>query len=330
MQMNKAYSSFSVAAIIPCYKVRKHILDVIRRIGPEVSKVYVVDDECPEFSGMYVQENCKDDRVKVLFNKKNMGVGGAVIVGYQAALADGVEIMVKIDGDGQMAPELLQNFIAPIQDGIADYTKGNRFYSFYNVRTMPNIRLFGNAVLSFMTKISSGYWSIFDPTNGYTAIHKTALKRLDLKNISNRYFFESDMLVKLGAERAVVVDVPMEALYADEQSGLHIRKIVPEFIKKHAFESIKRLIYGYLIRDFSIASVNLIFGLLLVVFGTTFGIWKWIVSASSGELASSGTVILAAMPILLGFQFLLSFLAYDIGNQPRIPLLSLLKVQKDI
>ena len=317
-----------VAVIIPCYKVRKHILDVIRRIGPEVSKVYVVDDECPEHSGIYVEKNCEDTRVKVIFNKKNLGVGGAVISGYEAALADGAEILVKIDGDGQMPPELLPNFIAPIQERIADYTKGNRFYSFYNVRTMPKVRLLGNAVLSFMTKISSGYWSIFDPTNGYTAIHKTALNRIDLKNVSKRYFFESDMLVKLGAERAVVIDIPMDAVYADEESGLNIKKIVPEFIKKHAFESIKRLVYTYFIRDFSLSSINLLFGLILIAFGTFFGSWKWIESSSSGHFASSGTVILAALPILLGFQMLLSFLAYDIGNQPKNPLSSLLKIKK--
>ena len=314
-----------VAVIIPCYKVRKHILDVIQRIGPEVKRIYVVDDECPEHSGIFVENNCEDTRVKVLFNKNNLGVGGAVIAGYEAALADGAEIMVKIDGDGQMSPELLPNFIAPIQERTADYTKGNRFYSFYNVRTMPKVRLLGNAVLSFMTKISSGYWSIFDPTNGYTAIHKTVLNRIELKNISKRYFFESDMLVKLGAERAVVIDIPMDAVYADEISGLNVKNIVPEFVKKHAFETIKRIIYTYFIRDFSLASVNLIFGLLLITFGSIFGILKWIESSSSGHFASSGTVILAALPILLGFQMLLSFLAYDIGNQPKNPLSSLLK-----
>lgn len=314
----------SVAVVIPCYKVRKHVLEVISRIGPEVSAIYAVDDACPEQSGQFIERTCKDSRVKVLYNEKNKGVGGAVITGYRAALADGKEIIVKIDGDGQMAPELLPNFIVPILDRQADYTKGNRFYSFYNVRSMPRMRLWGNAVLSFMTKISSGYWNIFDPTNGYTAIHRSVLGRIDLKNVSERYFFESDMLVKLGAERAVVIDIPMEAVYADEESNLRVSKIVPEFFKRHCFESVKRLIYTYLIRDFSLASVNLILGILLMAFGTVFGGVKWFESVTSGHVASAGTVILSALPIILGFQLLLSFLAYDIANQPRIPLSRLL------
>lgn len=321
-------SDAAVAVVIPCYKVRKHVLDVIRRIGPDVSKIYAVDDACPEQSGRFIELECRDPRVKVLYNDKNRGVGGAVIAGYRAAMADGMAIMVKIDGDGQMAPELLPDFIAPLQELRADYAKGNRFYSFHNVRAMPRVRLFGNAVLSFMTKISSGYWSIFDPTNGYTAIHRSALARIDLKNVSERYFFESDMLVKLGAERAVVIDIPMDAIYADEESGLRISKIVPEFIGKHGAESIKRIIYTYLLRDFSLASLNLVFGLLLLIFGGSFGVWNWVESISSGQVASSGTVILSALPIILGFQLLLGFLAYDIANQPRIPLSSLIRRQQ--
>ena len=186
----------SIAVVIPCYKVCKHVLDVIARIGPEVARIYAVDDACPEHSGRFVEQTCQDPRVKVIYNDRNLGVGGAVISGYRAALADGMDIVVKVDGDGQMAPELLPNFVGPILERRADYTKGNRFYSFYNVRTMPRVRLWGNAVLSFMTKISSGYWSIFDPTNGYTAIHRFVLTRIDLKNISERYFFDLDATEK--------------------------------------------------------------------------------------------------------------------------------------
>lgn len=314
----------AVAVVIPCYRVRHKILDVLARIGPEVSRIYVVDDACTEQSGRFVERHCSDPRVRVLYNEVNRGVGGAVIAGYRAALADGISIIVKIDGDGQMAPELLPDFIAPIRAGLADYTKGNRFYSLYNVRAMPKIRLFGNAVLSFMTKLSSGYWSVFDPTNGYTAIHRVALGRIDLGNLSERYFFESDMLVKLGAERAVVVCVPMEAVYADEKSGLSIVRVIPEFLRRHSFESIRRLIYKYLVRDFNLASLHLLCGLLLLAFGTGFGAWKWFDSLSTERLASTGTVMLSALPVILGVQLLLSFFAYDIASEPRTPLCRLL------
>ena len=165
----------NIAVVIPTYKARDHILDVISKIGAEVSAIYVVDDACPEHTGEYVKSRCQDDRVILIKYGVNLGVGGAVMTGYKAAISDGCDVIVKIDSDGQMDPELIPQFVAPILDGEADYTKGNRFFDIESVKTMPKIRLFGNAVLSFLCKISSGYWSIFDPTNGYTAIHSSAV-----------------------------------------------------------------------------------------------------------------------------------------------------------
>ncbi|BCQ45853.1 hypothetical protein ERHA55_33800 [Erwinia rhapontici] len=177
-----------IAVVIPCFKVKKHILDVINGIGPEVTKIYAVDDCCPEKSGDFIEQHNADPRVIVLRNKTNLGVGGAVMHGYQKALEDNVNIVVKIDGDGQMDPSILNDFVAPINSGEADYTKGNRFFNLEKISAMPGIRLFGNAVLSFMNKISTGYWDLFDPTNGYTAIHTDLIKYLPLEKISKRYF----------------------------------------------------------------------------------------------------------------------------------------------
>ena len=172
-----------VSVIIPSYRVKNHILGVIKQIGPEVSKIYVVDDCCPEKSGEFVIESNIDTRVTVIFNAVNLGVGGSVKTGYLAAIADNADIIVKIDGDGQMDPKLIKSFISPIIRGDADYTKGNRFYNLDELGQMPKIRLFGNAVLSFMTKFSSGYWNLFDPTNGYTAINSNVLADLSLNKI---------------------------------------------------------------------------------------------------------------------------------------------------
>jgi len=157
------------AVVIPSYRVADHILGVIAAIGPEVDRIYVVDDRCPDGSGSLVEQGCDDRRVTVIFHETNLGVGGAVMSGYRAAIADGMDIIVKIDGDGQMDPGLIGCFVRPIIDGEADYTKGNRFFDLEAVRAMPRVRLFGNALLSFMNKLSSGYWNLFDPTNGYTA-----------------------------------------------------------------------------------------------------------------------------------------------------------------
>lgn len=312
-----------VGVVIPSYKVTKSILEVIAKIGDEVQSIYVVDDACPDQSGDYVKAHCNDTRVKIIYNQENRGVGGAVMAGYEAAIKDGCDIMVKIDGDGQMDPNLINRFIAPIVRGEADYTKGNRFYDIEMVKEMPKIRLFGNAVLSFMTKFSSGYYNLFDPTNGYTVISATAAKLLPFSKISNRYFFESDILFRLNTIGAVVVDVPMAAVYGDEISNLHIRKILFPFLKGHAVNFTKRLFYNYFLRGFSIASIELVIGLLLLLSGLIFGLQSWIYASSSNTFASSGTVMLAAMPIIIGTQLLLSFLNYDIEMSPKKALTSL-------
>ena len=306
-----------VAVVIPSYRVRSHILQVIDLIGPEVSRIYVVDDFCPENSGQFVLDECRDDRVSVITLSQNQGVGGAVMTGYKAAIDDGMDIVVKVDGDGQMDPALIPEFIRPIVEGEADYTKGNRFYDLELIRQMPGVRLFGNAVLSFMAKLSTGYWNLFDPTNGYTAIHVDVARRLPFEKISRRYFFETDILFRLNSLRAVVVDVPMAARYGDETSGLKIRKIVGEFLLKHCRNFFKRIFYNYYLRDMSLASIELPVGVFMIVLGGGFGVYKWFESVVSNTSASAGTVMLAALPVIVGIQFILSFLNYDIGSVPR-------------
>lgn len=313
-------SNPQIAVVIPSYRVRNHILGVISQIGLEVSRIYVVDDCCPDCSGDFVEGNCKDDRVRVIRNVKNQGVGGAVMRGYRAAIEDGAEIIVKIDGDGQMDPSLIPNFIGPILAEEADYTKGNRFFDLEEIRAMPKVRLFGNAMLSLMTKLSSGYWDLFDPTNGYTAIHADVARHLPFGKISCRYFFETDMLFRLNTLRAVVVDVPMSAKYGDEVSNLKISKIVGEFLVKHVRNFHKRIFYNYYLRDMSLASIELPLGTLLFISGCGFGVYHWINSLQEGIATPSGTVMLAALPILMGGQLILAFLGFDIANVPRRPL----------
>ncbi|NIF29506.1 glycosyltransferase [Pantoea sp. Tr-811] len=316
---NAAEGQSRIAVVIPSYKVIAHILGVIAEIGPEVERIYVVDDCCPEGSGSYVEQNCTDPRVVVLRNPENQGVGGAVMTGYQAAVSEGIDVIVKIDGDGQMDPGLLMNFVTPILEGAADYTKGNRFYDLEEIRAMPRIRLFGNAVLSFMTKFSSGYWDLFDPTNGYTAIHRDVARHLPFGKISRRYFFETDILFRLNTLRAVVVDVPMDAKYGDEVSNLKISKIVGEFLAKHVRNFGKRVFYNYYLRDMSLASLELPVGVLMLIWGVLFGASHWASSIYTGVANSAGTVMLSALPIFLGIQFILAFLGQDIASVPRRP-----------
>lgn len=309
-----------IAVVIPSYKVVQHIEAVVNAIGPEVDAIYCVDDACPAGSGDFVEHTITDNRVRVLRHATNRGVGGAVMTGYKQAIKDGATVIVKIDGDGQMDPSLLPNFVAPILMGEADYTKGNRFWDLAEISQMPPLRRAGNLALSFMAKASAGYWDIFDPTNGYTAIHADVAAKLPYHSISQRYFFETDMLFRLNVMRAVVADVPMDARYGDEVSGLKVSQIVFEFFFKHLRNFGKRIAYNYYLRDLSIASLELLAAMALLGFGSVFGGWNWIQSSTSGIPSNTGTVMISALSVLVGIQFLLSFLGYDIANMPRRPM----------
>lgn len=308
-----------VAAILPCFKSKRNVGRVIAEIGPEVDLIVVVDDACPVATGRFVESNCLDPRVLVVYNEINLGVGGAVIRGYREALARGADILVKIDSDGQMDPKLIPLLVHPLRAGFADYAKGNRFFDMDHLRGMPFIRVLGNAALSFLTKLSSGYWNIFDPTNGYTAVHRSVLETIALDKIDQRFFFESDMLFRLYLSGAVVQDVPLQAKYSDEESNLRIGAIIAPFLGKNMRNAFKRILYRYFLRDMNIGSLELLVGILLFFFGLTFGFAEWAKSATYGMVATPGTVMLAGLPVLAGLQMILGFFAYDVAAVPSTP-----------
>ena len=308
-----------LAVVVPSYRVTSHILETLSEIGSEVSYIFVVDDACPDGSGKLVQEKVSDPRVKVIFHEQNLGVGGAMITGYKAALETDADIVVKLDGDGQMAPALIKDLVAPIVSGRADYTKGDRLDSLTGLSQMPSIRLIGNAGLSLLTKISTGYWNITDPTNGYTAVHRDILKAIPLDMLNKGYFFESDMLFRLSLYRAVVWDVPMQARYGSEKSNLSIIKTLWEFPWKHFVNFHKRLFYNYYLRDVSAASIELPLGFVLSWFGLLFGLSAYNQSILSGVAATTGTVMISVVPLILGFQLLLAFVSHDVSAVPNRP-----------
>lgn len=307
----------NIAVVIPCYKVQRKVLDVISRIGTEVTSIYVVDDGCPEKVQDLVLREVADPRVRVLRHECNLGVGAATLTGMTAAWQNGATILIKLDGDGQMDPGLIPNFVAPIARGEADYAKGNRFFAPEFLQGMPALRVFGNGMLSFITKLSSGYWSVLDPANGYLAIHASVFELLPKDKIAQRFFFESDLLFRLNLVRANVIDVPLRATYGDETSNLRVRRVMLPFVWYLLRNLGKRIVYSYFIRDFSIGSLYFLFGFPILAFGVVFGVWEWIAHAQSGAFASAGTVMLAALPIIVGFQLLLAFFGYDIANVPR-------------
>lgn len=313
-----------IAIVIPAYRVTGQIARVIAGLPGWAWRIYVVDDACPDGSSE-VAGAIADERLRIIRHSENLGVGGAVVSGYRAALADGADVLVKMDGDGQMDAAMLPQLLGPILRGEADYTKGNRFYDLARLSSMPRVRLFGNAILSFMTKLSAGYWDIFDPTNGYTALHASVARQLSLEKLSRRYFFETDLLFRLNTIRAVVIDVPMDARYADESSNLRAWRVAPDFLFKHLRNGTKRVFYNYFLRDLSLASLQLVMGIVFLTVGGGLGLQYWYRSDVSGVPTLAGSVTLVAMLVIVGIQMLLGFLAYDIASVPKRPLHRLLQ-----
>jgi dolichol-phosphate mannosyltransferase len=315
--------------VVPCYKVTGHILRVIKKTPAWFEGIVCVDDACPDKSADFIEANNTDPRVVVVRLTKNQGVGGAMLAGYAEAARRGARVMVKVDGDDQMDLGYAAQLVAPILLGEADYAKGNRFTSISHLTTMPTVRVLGNAALSFAAKVSTGYWNIFDPTNGYTALEANVARLLMEKRVSKRFFFETDLLYHLGTLRAVVRDVPMPARYADEVSNIRIGAIVGPFALKHIRNFAQRVVGQYFVRDFNAASMELLFGLLFSLFGVAYAL-SYLANRVPGQAASAGVVMLAALPVILGAQLLLQAMNFDVLNVPNRPIHPYLNVLREL
>jgi glycosyltransferase involved in cell wall biosynthesis len=305
--------------VVPCYKVRDHVLRVIAKTPAWFEGIVCVDDACPERSGDFIEAENTDPRVVVVRLSVNQGVGGATLAGYAEAARRGGRVLVKVDGDDQMDLSYAAQLVAPILMGDADYAKGNRFTSVSHLTSMPTVRVLGNAALSFFAKLSTGYWNIFDPTNGYTAIEAGVARLVMERRVSRRFFFETDLLYHLGALRAVVRDVPMPARYADEVSNIRIGQVVGPFAFKHLQNFLQRVLGQYFVRDFNAASLELIFGLFSLLFGVGYAA-SYLANRHEGQAASAGVVMMAALPVILGAQFLLQAMNFDVLNVPNRPI----------
>lgn len=305
-----------IAVILPCFKSKRFVLDVLRRIPECVTEIVVVDDACPEATGRHVEAHFHDSRLKVVYHERNLGVGGAMKTGMAEALKGKADVFVKIDSDGQMPPEILENFVRPILSGEADCCKGNRFYHLESLRGMPWIRVLGNSFLSFFSKLSTGYWQIMDPTNGYIALHRKVVGLLPMQKLDDRYFFETDLMFRLNTLSAVVLDVPMNAVYGEEESNLSVVRSLWTFLWKNLQCFGKRVFYNYLLRDFSIATLNLLSGLVLFLGGLVYGLGNYLHFSGLGTVTPTGVQVVTALLLLIGFQLLLSFITFDIARVP--------------
>ncbi len=306
----------NISVVIPSYKSGQKILDVINAVPENVRSIYVIDDACPDQTGKMVFDAIKDQRVHVIYNEKNIGVGGATLVGFRKAFDNGSDIAVKIDSDGQISPSYVDKIVAPLIGGKFDYSKGTRFLKIRNLDRMPRHRIILNAILSFTTKFATGYYSITDPTNGLIAISSDTFYMLDSQRIAKRFFFESDMLFHLNLVRAKVCDVSMRAIYEDEESNLKFREEVISFAFGNIMNFFKRVFYRHFVMNFHLPAIYLLFGLPMVLYGTIVGGFKLASNIGSGEAASAGTVILPTFMLVVGINMITHFFLMDVADEP--------------
>lgn len=314
-------NSDSVAVVIPAFQAEEHIKTVIDKIPSWVDYIIVVNDCSYDTTKDIVEEIIKTNEKVFLINHEiNRGLGVAMMNGYMKAYDLGAEVIVKMDSDDQMNPDYLIELITPILNNEADYTKGNRFLHEMELSSMPFIRRVGNIGLSFLVKMASGYWNIFDPSNGYTAIHVSMFPLLNIDRIGKRYYFETSMLVELGLISAVVKDVYIPARYGEEKSNLSIIKTIFEFPPKLLKSFFRRLIVEYFFRDFGIFSLFSLSGIIIFFSGLFMGLFNWISNLKKNVPTPTGTIMLAVLLFILGFQLILQAIVLDIQNVPKNPI----------
>ncbi len=312
-------SSIQIAIVIPFYNASNQIIDVISAVPEFINHVIIVDDCSKEPLPIDEIKSKINPKINLILLKSdnNIGVGGATKLGFQKSLDLSANITIKVDADNQMDLSYLPNLIKPLLKNNADFTKGNRFRDLKELKKMPIIRRFGNLILSFLIKVATGYWHVFDPTNGYFAIKNSYLKNLDLTKLSNRYYFETSLLSELYFFKTRIKDIPMPSIYADEKSSMQLWKMPFLFSRKLIVTFFKRIIKEYFLYDFNIASLFIIIGLPLFTFGIVFGIRSWIYYASNNIFAPTGTIMIITLTIILGFQLLLQAIQFDITNSPK-------------
>ena len=311
------YHGARIAAVVPAYKEEKMISTVISTMPDFVDHIVIVDDSSPDATSDVVSA-IASPRVSLIRHEVNKGVGGAIITGHRKALELGADVNVVMAGDAQMDPAFLPALLDRVTTDGYGFAKANRFFSPESFSGMPKYRVFGNIVLSFMTKLASGYWNLFDPQNGYTAVRAEVLKRVPLDHVSERYSFENDLLIHLNILQVPAVDVPIPAVYGEEVSSIKLRRVIPELISLLTGGFWRRIWYRYVLWSFSPIALLLVVGLVLFFFGLGVAIWVCFQIAAS-VVATAATVMLAALPLMIGTQMLISALQLDIQASPSTP-----------
>ena len=302
-----------VSVVVPAHNEEKLIAETIGGIPQFVDRIYVVDDRSDDGTVDAVRAMA-DPRVELIEHERNLGVGGAIVTGYKKARDDGIDVTAVMAADAQMDPDDLEMLAGAVARGDVDYAKANRLFTGQAWEVIPRYRYLGNALLSLLTKIASGYWHVADSQSGYTAASKEMLDQLDLDRIYPGYGMPNDMLVHLNVWNARVRDIPSRPVYGvGEQSGIKIRKVIPRIswlLVKGFFWRMKE---KYVIRDFHPLVFFYAFGFLMTLLGLGLGIAE-VVLRIMGNAVSVGTVVLVALLLIFGSQFTLFAMWFDMES----------------
>ncbi len=305
-----------LVAVVPCYKSAKIAPLVVRDIINYVDMVICIDDKCPEKTGLAIENSIKSEKLKVIYQIKNKGVGGATKTGIRYAQKIKASIIIKIDSDGQMDPSNIPSLVEPIINKNSEFCKGNRFRNINVLTSMPKIRLLGNIALSFITKISTGYWELFDPTNGFIAINAEILNRIQYEKADDRYFFESDLLFRCGLCDISISEISIPTIYKNEKSDLNPLLEFFRYNIMHLIIFIKRVIYQYFLLDFNPGSLSILFSFISVSFTLIAGMRSILYYRNLGIESPLGVQILFLASSIISVQLILSFLYYDSTQRP--------------
>lgn len=310
------YKEKSVAVIIPCFNEGKNVRGVIDSVPKFVDNIVVVDDKSSDDT-YKIAVSSGDKRVVVVKHEANRGAGASVVSGFKRALELNADICAVMDGDGQMDPTYLPSLLDTLITGGYDYAKGNRFLRKDYLTGMPRHRIVGNMILTFLTKLASGYWDIFDPQNGYIAAKAEVLREIELEGVARGYEFHNDILINLNIHDYRVKDVPMPAVYKTERSTIKLTRFIP----RTSFYLLKglgrRIIQKYMLRDFHPIALFLLSGFSALALSLVYGSYIFIKTLGP-PIAVTADVLIIALSFVIGFILLLTSLVLDMLNNPNL------------
>jgi glycosyltransferase involved in cell wall biosynthesis len=302
-----------VAVVIPAYNEEKLLEATVAGVPEFVDRIIVVDDASSDATAARA-EAIEDPRVELIRHERNAGVGAAIVTGYLRARAERLDVTAVMAADNQMDPYDLENLVRPVAQGHVDYAKANRLFTGQAWQLIPRYRYLGNAILSLLTKIASGYWHVADSQSGYTAISLEYLDLVDLERIYKRYGFPNDMLVHLNVWNARVRDYPSRPIYGvGERSGIRLRRVVPTISWLLLKGFFWRMLQKYVIRDFHPLVFFYAFGILMTSLGVGLGILETILRFMGHEITTP-TIVLVALLIISGSQFILFAMWFDMES----------------